>query len=219
MGSIRVWRSEAAGAIAQEAAALLAADRLLAVPTDTYYALAAHPFREAALRRLFALKERPVGKPVLLLVSGPEMLPQVAQEVPETARRLMARFWPGPLTLIVPAWPHLSDYLTGGSGTVGVRQPRQPATLSLLAALGVPLTGTSANRSGRPPVVLAAEVARDLGPGVDLIVDAGPCPGGPPSTIVDVTVSPPRLRRAGAVAPAELKELLPHLQIDGEVHG
>lgn len=219
MGSIRVWRAETAQAITAEAAALLAANGLLAVPTETFYALAAHPFREEALKRLFALKERPLDKPVLLLLSGPEMLPRVAGEVTETARRLMARFWPGPLTLIVPARPDLSAYLTGGSGTVGVRQPRQRATLRLLAALGFPLTGTSANRSGRPPVIAAHEVEREFSPGIDLIVDDGPCPGGLASSIVDVTASPPRLRRAGAVALAELREALPNLLTDGEVHG
>jgi L-threonylcarbamoyladenylate synthase len=219
MTDIRVWRVETAQAIAAQARAILAADGVLAVPTETFYALAAHPFREEALKRLFSLKDRPLNKPVLLLVSGPEMLSQAATQVPETARRLMDAFWPGPLTLIVPARAELSSYLTGNTGTVGVRQPRQNATLSLLAALGVPLTGTSANRSGRPPVVTASEVAREFGLGVALIVDDGPCPGGLPSTIVDVSVTPPVLRRAGAVATAALRVLVPDLQTDGEAHG
>ncbi len=219
MGGIRVWQTENAQDLLAAAGKLLTADRLLAVPTETFYALAAHPFREAALRRLFALKERPVGKPVLLLVSGPEMLPQVATAVPEEARELMARFWPGPLTLIVPARPGLSDFITGGTGTVGVRQPRQPATLALLAGLGHPLTGTSANRAGQRPLVLAAEVAHEFGPWVDLIIDDGPCPGGLPSTIVDLTSRPPRLVRPGGLATARIREQLPDLQTHEEAHG
>ena len=93
-----------------------------------------------------------------------------------------------------------------------MRQPRQPLVCRLLAALGMPLTGTSANRSGQRPLTEAAEVAREFGAEVDLILDAGPCPGGPPSTIVDVTVSPPRLVRAGALALADLKEVFPDMR-------
>ena len=95
----------------------------------------------------------------------------------------MARFWPGPLTLILPSLPHLPRLLTGGTGTIGVRQPRQSLTCRLIAALGYPITGTSANRAGHRPLGRAAEVAREFGDGVDLILDAGPCPGGclPPS--------------------------------------
>jgi L-threonylcarbamoyladenylate synthase len=124
------------------------------------------------------------AKPVLVLVGAPELLPQVAREVPEAGARLLARFWPGPLTLILPARPGLPDLLTGGTGTVGVRQPWQAVTCRLLVSLGFPVTGTSANRSGRPPLTVAAEVAREFGGGVDLILDTGPCPGGLPSTIV-----------------------------------
>jgi L-threonylcarbamoyladenylate synthase len=105
--------------------------------------------------------------------------------------------------------------VTGGTDTVGVRQPRQPLTLRLLAALGSPLTGTSANRAGRDPLTLAADVAREFGEDVDLILDAGPCPGGLPSTIVDVTVIPPRLVRSGAISNAELAEIIPDLKMAG----
>jgi L-threonylcarbamoyladenylate synthase len=214
MGRIWQWREETAAALWTEAWALIHRGLLLALPTETYYALAAHPFQEAALNRLFALKERPREKPVLVLVADPEMALQVAQTVPESARRLMARFWPGPLTLILPARPELPVSLTGGTGTVGVRQPRQPVTCRLLAALGLPLTGTSANRSGQPPLTEAAQVSGELGPGVSLILDAGPCPGGAPSTIVDVSRTPARLVRLGAIAAARLADLLPELIVD-----
>jgi L-threonylcarbamoyladenylate synthase len=140
------------------------------------------------------------------------MLNQMAREVPGPARRLMEKFWPGPLTLIFPSQPQLPRLLTGGTGTIGVRQPRQALTCRLITALGHPITGTSANRTGCPPLVRAVEVAREFGDGVDLILEAGACPGGLPSTIVDVTSSPPRLVRGGAISPAELTKIMPDLQ-------
>jgi L-threonylcarbamoyladenylate synthase len=211
MGRIWHWREEEAGEFWEAARALLRGGGLMAVPTETFYALAAHPLDEVALARLFAVKGRAPEKPVLLLVSDCKMLPQVAREVPEVASRLLARFWPGPLTLILPARPDLPRLLTGGSGTVGVRQPRQEVTCRLMAALGFPITGTSANRADRPPLTLAAEVDREFGPELGLILDAGPCPGGLPSTVVDVTRTPPRLVRPGAVPVAALAAIIPEL--------
>jgi len=140
------------------------------------------------------------------------MLPQVALQAPP-AFRLLAHLWPGPLTLILPARPDLPPLLTGGTGAIGVRQPGQPLVCRLLAELGFPVTGTSANRSGQPPLTEAAAVARELGAEVDLILEAGPTPGGRPSTIVDLTVSPPRLVRAGAISAATLQEALPEIII------
>jgi L-threonylcarbamoyladenylate synthase len=211
MGRIREWREEEAAALVEEARELLAAGRLIALPTDTFYALGAHPFKEEALVSLFALKGRPPGKPVLLLVTGPEMLLQVVREVPPLARKLMAIFWPGPLTLVLPARPELSLFVTGGTGKVGVRQPRQPVTCRLLDALGFPLTGTSANRAGQSPLTRAGEVAREFGEMVPLILDAGDCPGGEPSTLVEATGPQPRLLRAGAVPRERLAEIVPEI--------
>jgi len=218
MSRLRPWQPGEA-ALIEEIRDLLLADRLVAVPTETFYALAAHPFRSPALERLFAVKGRPVGKPILLLVAGPEMLKEVAADIPAVALRLMARFWPGPLTLILPARPELPALLTGGTGTIGVRQPRREAALALIEGLGFPLTGTSANRSSRPPAATPAEVARELGGEVDLILDDGPCPGGLPSTVVDLTTHPPCVRRKGALPVQELMDMLPELAISGEAHG
>jgi L-threonylcarbamoyladenylate synthase len=211
MGRIWRWREEEAGEIIQEAGRLLEAGAVLALPTETFYALAVHPFQKEALARLFALKARPADKPVLILVSGPEMLGQVAREIPAAAEKLMGRIWPGPLTIIFPAQKELPGLLTGDTGTIAVRQPRHAVTLRLLAALGFPVTGTSANRAGRPPLAAAAEVAAEFGEGVELILDAGPCPGGLPSTIVDASRTPPRLVRPGAIAADRLKEIIPDL--------
>jgi L-threonylcarbamoyladenylate synthase len=211
MGRIWEWREETGGEFWEEARVVLSRNGIMAVPTDTFYGLAAHPFQAAALERLFALKERAPEKPVLVLVDGEARLAQVVREVPEVATRLMARFWPGPLTLIFQSQPGIPRLLTGGTGTIGVRQPRQDLTCRLIAALGYPITGTSANRGGRPPLVQAAEVDREFGGQVDLILEAGPCPGGLPSTIVAVTSFPPRLVRAGAIPPAALMEIIPDL--------
>ena len=212
MGRIWTWREKTAGAFWDEARTVLRRNGVIAVPTETFFGLAVNPFQEEALARLFALKDRAPEKPVLLLVDGPERLNQVAREVPGLARRLMEEFWPGPLTIIFPGLPHLPRRLTGGTGTIAVRQPRQALTCRLIAALGFPITGTSANRAGGRPLARADEVAREFGDHLDLILEAGPCPGGLPSTIVDITKVPPRLVRAGAVPTAELAEIMPELE-------
>ena len=211
MAAIWQWREEKAAELWEVARGHLAAARLLALPTETFYALAAHPFEEAALARLFTLKGRTPDKPVLLLVSGPDMVLAVAQEIPPRGQDLMATFWPGPLTLILPARPGLSPRLTGGTMGVGLRQPRQEVTCRLIQALGFPVTGTSANRAGQPALTRAKEVEREFGADLALVLDAGPCPGGLPSTIVDVSVSPPCLIRAGAVPVSNIRQIVPEL--------
>jgi L-threonylcarbamoyladenylate synthase len=219
MGRIWVWREAEADALFEEAGKLLNRGQVVALPTETFYALAAHPYQEQALERLFSLKKRPSDKPVLLLVANPEMLSSLVAEIPEAAVALIKKFWPGPLTLILPARPDLSGLLTANTGTVGVRQPRQPVTCRLIHYLGFPITGTSANRGGKPPLVSARAVAREFGDAAPLIVDAGPCPGGLPSTIVDLTTAPPRLVRPGAVSLATLLEVIPDIHVNVETHG
>jgi len=211
MGRIWEWREAEADALFEEAKELISSGRIMALPTETFYALAAHPFQEAALESLFALKERPPEKPVLLLVANPEMLASIVASIPESAAALIKKFWPGPLTLILPVRSDLSPWLTGGTGTVGVRQPRQAVTCRLIHSLGHPVTGTSANRSGRPPLTAAAEIDREFGNAVPLILDAGPCPGGLPSTVVDLTSAPARLVRPGAVDLAGIKGVIPDI--------
>jgi L-threonylcarbamoyladenylate synthase len=219
MGRIWTWREENSGAFWDEARTVLGRHGVMAVPTETFFALAVNPLQAEALVRLFALKDRSPEKPVLVMVNGPAMLPQVVRETPAVAHQLMARFWPGPLTIIFPGLPHLLRGLTGGTGTIGVRQPRQSLTCRLITELGHPITGTSANRAGYRPCVRADEVAREFGDDLDLILDAGPCPGGLPSTIVDVTNSSPRLVRAGAIPPAELAEIMPEMERNSAMGG
>jgi L-threonylcarbamoyladenylate synthase len=219
MNRVWKWREEEAQALWAESRRLLDTGGILALPTETFYALAVDPYQFVALERLFALKGRSGAKPVLLLVAAPEMVLKVARRVPEAGTRLMARFWPGPLTLILPARGGLPPLVTGATGTVGVRQPRQDVTCRLLAALGLPVTGTSANRADQEPLTRAEEVSREFGTEVDLILDAGPCPGGLPSTIVNISVAPPRLVRPGAISITELKEIIPDLQLPASTYG
>jgi L-threonylcarbamoyladenylate synthase len=214
MAAVWQWREENAEELWQVAREHLDAARLLALPTETFYGLAAHPFREEALARLFALKARTEDKPVLLLVSGPDMVSSVARDIPVRAYDLIEKFWPGPLTLILPARPGLSPRLTGNTDGVGLRQPRQEVTCRLIAALGFPVTGTSANRASRPAFTRAVEVEREFGADVALVLDTGPCPGGLPSTIVAVNVNPPRLIRAGALPIAEIQKVIPELVVE-----
>ncbi|MDH4320115.1 MAG: L-threonylcarbamoyladenylate synthase [Desulfobulbaceae bacterium] len=157
---------------------------VVAFPTETYYGLAVDPFNVAALTRLFTIKERPRRKAVLVLIQDRGQLPMLASRVPVVFQPLLEVFWPGPLTLVFPALPGLSPLLTGGTGTVGVRVSSHEVAASLLVSLGGAVTATSANLSGRPPAVSAAQVAAQFGDAVDFILDGGETPGGKGSTLV-----------------------------------
>jgi L-threonylcarbamoyladenylate synthase len=189
-------------AVLEEAARCLQDGGLVAFPTDTLYGLAAVASQERAVERLFKAKERPRDRPLPVLVASAMDVDGVAVEVPATARRLMEAFWPGGLTLVLRRHPGFRSPALAGGDTVAVRVPAHPVALELLRRVREPLTGTSANLSGRPGPRTAEEVRRQLGDRVDLIVDGGPCPGGVESTVVDCTADPPRVLREGAV-PAE----------------
>ncbi len=179
------------------AQSVLAAGGLVVFPTDTVYGVAARAFDGAAVERLYAAKERPVEKAIPVLLGEAGDLEQVAAEVPPMALTLAARFWPGPLTIVVPKHPNLPEAVSA-TATVGVRIPDHPVARSLLRAAG-PLAVTSANRSGLPAPSLADEVRAQLGGRVALILDGGRTPGGAPSTVVDCTGPEPRILRAGPV--------------------
>ncbi len=170
-----------------------------ALPTDTLFGLAANVFDESALRRVFEIKGRPASQPLPVLVNGMDMALRVASGASEYAFRLADKFWPGPLTLALPAHPALSPIITAGGDTVAVRSPAHWAPQRLIDALGGPITGTSANRSGGPDLMTADDVRRELGGLVDCIVDCGPAPAGAASTIVALTGGAPRLIREGVV--------------------
>ncbi|MCI5148058.1 MAG: threonylcarbamoyl-AMP synthase [Candidatus Electrothrix sp. MAN1_4] len=171
-------------AVLDQAARLLRQGGLIAFPTETYYGLGVDPFNVEALERLFAVKQRQPDKPVLVLVAEQAQVTDLVAEVPAVLYKLMTAFWPGPLTLVFPGNPGLPSLLTGGTGTVGIRQSSHPLASRLLRAFGGPITATSANRSGAPPATTAAEVQKSLGTEVDLVLDGGMTPGGAGSSLV-----------------------------------
>jgi L-threonylcarbamoyladenylate synthase len=191
-----------AAAIASAVRALRGGD-IVGVPTDTVYGLAADPFRAGATDRLFRAKGRPRNVELPVLVAGVDQALELAFSVPAAARRLMDRYWPGPLTLVLPRRPDLDADLGEDDATIGVRCPAHPVPLALCREVG-PLATTSANRHGEPPLTTAGALQGALGAMVDLVLDAGACDGRP-STVLDVTGEDPRLLRAGAV---EWEELL-----------
>jgi L-threonylcarbamoyladenylate synthase len=185
----------------ETAARLLRARALVAFPTETFYGLGANALDEGAVSRVFHAKGRPADKPLLVLVDSVEMVGRVAQDVPPVARRLMARYWPGALTLVLRAHADLPDALTAGTGTIAVRLPGHPVARALVSALGGPVTAPSANPHGKASPRTADEVIAGLGDRVDLVLDGGATPGGPASTLLDLTRTPPVVLRAGAVVP------------------
>jgi L-threonylcarbamoyladenylate synthase len=182
-----------------DAVAALRAGRVIAFPTETFYGLGAAALTPAAVRQVFEVKGRPEDKPLLVLVDSIAMVERLAVEIPERARVLMEHHWPGALTLVLSARPDVPSGVTGGSGTVGVRLSAHPVAQALVRALGQPITAPSANPSGLPPPSTAAEVVGYFPRGLAIVLDAGATAGGAPSTVLDVTVDPPRVLRAGAV--------------------
>jgi len=192
------------------AAAVLAAGGLVAFPTDTVYGLAALPSSSEAVERLYAVKERPRNRPIPVLLSDSKLLERVAS-VPAQTRRLVeslvARFWPGGLTLVLPKTAAVPEVVTGGP-SVAARVPDLQLARDLIREAGGVLAVTSANLSGRPSPCTAAEVEADLGKRIELILDGGPCPGGIPSTLLDCTASPPSILRHGAISAEDLRQVV-----------
>jgi L-threonylcarbamoyladenylate synthase len=181
-----------------EAAALLRRGGILVYPTETFYGLGALAGDSSALARLARAKLRPAGKPLPLLAADVEQVEAIA-ELSGEAARLAARFWPGPLTLVLPARPGLADEITAGTGTVGIRVPGCVAARALAAAAGGALVSTSANLAGGAAPARVEELDPAIRAAVDGVLDAGPTPGGLPSTVVAVGRDGPYLIRAGAV--------------------
>jgi L-threonylcarbamoyladenylate synthase len=198
----RVVRVDAAApdlGVIRQAAQVLRAGGLVAFPTETFYGLGAAGLDAVAARRVFAAKGRPSSMPLLLLVDSRAMVAAIATTIPARASELMERHWPGALSLVLRASSGVPVEVTAGTGTVGVRVSAHPVARALVRALGEPVTAPSANPTGGAPPVTAEEVLTHLDGVIELILDAGPTPGGAPSTVLDVTVDPPRVLRQGAV--------------------
>lgn len=192
-----------AAAIA-EAAGCVADGGIIVFPTRCLYGLGADALNPEAVGRVFALKNRPADNPLLVLVRDISEIDRFAKEIPPAARSIMVRFWPGSITLVFKAGPGLPGALTAGTGKIGIRIPGHPVAAALVKALGGPITGTSANLAGDPGADRIETLDPRMAAAVDLILDAGPLAGGAGSTIVDVTVDPPRVLREGVLPTAKL---------------
>jgi L-threonylcarbamoyladenylate synthase len=190
---------------------LLQAGEVVAFPTDTVYGVGAHAFQPEAVAALYGVKGRPEEKAIPILVAQMEDVERVARVVPPAAWRLAERFWPGGLTIVLPRAARVPDIVTAGGDTVAVRCPAHPVPLALMNVLSAPLAATSANLSGQPSPATARQVIEQLAGRLPLIIDGGECPGGVASSVVDLSASPPRLLRAGAISADELRTLLPDL--------
>jgi L-threonylcarbamoyladenylate synthase len=203
----RVLKAEAEGSLA-EAVAVLKGGGLVAYPSDTVYGLGAAASDERAVARVFAVKGRLSEKAVSLLLADVEDMGPLCAEVPPSARLLAQRFWPGPLTLVLRRSRSFQSAALGSGESVALRVPDHFFLRQLIRALGEPITGTSANRSGRPSCRTAREVQRKLGGVLDLIIDGGPSRAGQESTVVDITTQPLAIVRQGAIGRAEVEKVV-----------
>jgi len=202
----------------EHAATAVRAGGLVVLPTETVYGLAADATDPVAVGRIFEVKGRPADHPLIVHLADPEDLARWAPDAPDSARRLAATAWPGPLTLIVPRSPQLPAEVAGGRDTVGLRVPAHPMARAVIRSAGVPLAAPSANRFGEVSPTTVDHVVDDLGslldPERDVVLDGGPCPVGVESTIVDCTTQPVQILRSGAITADQVRAIL-----DAEVAG
>lgn len=190
----------------------------MAFPTETVYGLGADALNQSGVARVFALKARPATRALIVHVTGIEMARAIAGDWPESASRLADAFWPGPLSLIVPRSPAIPDIVSAGGATIAVRCPDHPMALDLIAAFGSPIVGPSANRSGQISPTTADHVRQQFDPKDVLVLDAGPCPGGLESTVLDLTADPPRLCRTGPIDARDIASILGCPVASGPTH-
>lgn len=189
-------------------AAALLEDAVAAYPTETFYALGAAAFSKKAVDKVYRLKKRDVSKPLSVIASDLDMVKEISASLPPYFRALAGEFWPGPLTLVLPAAAGLPERLLGPGRTIAVRIPPLAWLRALVGEICQPLTATSANLSGERELADPADVSALFSGKVELIVDGGPTPGGLPSTIVDLTADRPRILREGAVSAARIQSIL-----------
>ena len=200
-------------------AAIIRSGGLLGIPTETVYGLGANGLDPDAVLKIFEAKGRPQDNPLILHVSGPEQVEHFCHDIPEIAWTLMEHFWPGPLTLVLPAKENVPKRTTAGLDTVAIRCPDHDLTRAIIRASGVPIAAPSANISGKPSPTTAQHVYHDMQGKIEAIVDGGACSVGLESTIVDLTGPEPRLLRPGGITPEQLLDILPTLTVDKAVVG
>lgn len=199
------FKPDTAKEVFEKSLEVLKGGGVIAYPTESFYALGVLATDEAAVQILCRIKNRPANKPLPVIVGDIETLKSMVKSVPLQAKTLIEKFWPGPLTIIFEAVSGLPALLTGGPERIAVRIPGESVALNLARIARLPVTATSANPSGSAPARSAQEVIDYFGESIDLVIDAGETPGGKPSTIVDVTVTPLKILRAGRI---ELQENL-----------
>lgn len=192
----------------QTAGKILAQDGIVIFPAACLYGVAANALSDTAVEKVFSLKQRPRNNPILVLIHDIAMLKDLVSQIPKAAEILMDSFWPGRLTIVFKAAPQISPLLTARTGKIGIRMPGHPVARALARSVKFPITGTSANLSGRPGAASPADLPPEMIEAADLVLDAGPVQGGTGSTIVDVTGSCPKVLREGAVPSADLFKAL-----------
>jgi len=192
----------------EHAVAVLKSGGLVAFPTETVYGLGADASNPAAVAKVFAVKGRPATHPVIVHLADAVQVANWAREIPEAARALTRKFWPGPLTIILKRAPRVSDVVTGGQDTVALRVPSHPVALQLLARFGGGIAAPSANRHGRVSATTAAHVRSEFGDAIDCVLDGGETDVGIESTIIDLSGAKPALLRPGWIGPAQLEQVL-----------
>ena len=199
------------------AAEIIRSGGLVAIPTETVYGLGANGLDETAVAKIFQVKGRPQDNPLILHISGPEQIELFCHHIPQAAYDLADAFWPGPLTMVLPARSNVPNRTTAGLSTVAVRCPDSDVTRAIIRLSGVPIAAPSANISGKPSTTTAQHVLHDHDGRIDAIVDGGACQVGVESTIVDLTEQRPRLLRPGGITPEQLLEVLGDLVVDKAV--
>ena len=212
-----VFHPETDNTAIQQAAAILRHGGLLGIPTETVYGLGANALDETAVLHIFEAKGRPQDNPLILHVPGADWLELYCHDIPPVAYTLAERFWPGPLTMILPRRDIVPLRTTGGLETVGVRCPNHPMTLAIIREAGIPVAAPSGNTSGRPSPTTAQHMLEDMDGKINGIVDGGPCSVGVESTIIDLTVTPPRLLRPGGLPLEALEAVLGTVTVDKAV--
>ncbi len=201
----------------REAAEIIRTGGLLAIPTETVYGLGADALNPAAVKGIYEAKGRPSDNPLIIHVPDESWLERYCDHIPPMAYQLAEAFWPGPLTMILPRKPIVPDCTTGGLDTVGVRCPDHPVTLAIIQSAGVPIAAPSANTSGRPSCTCVDDVLEDMDGKIAGIVDGGASSVGVESTILDLTVTPPRLLRPGGLPLEELTAVVGEIVVDKAV--
>ncbi len=201
----------------EQAARILRSGGLLGIPTETVYGLGADGLNPDAVARIFQAKGRPQDNPLILHIPSADWLERYCADIPPLAYELARRFWPGPLTMILKRRDMVPDAVTAGLDTVGMRCPAHPVTRAILEAAGTPVAAPSGNTSGRPSPTCLADMLEDMDGKIDGIVDGGPCDVGVESTILDLTVSPPRLLRPGGITLEQLREVVGEVAVDSAV--